>query len=297
MKNIFIYCLGLALTLCACIPDPVDIDIPQAEPQLVVASQMLFDRFLLVQVSRSFGALEFSEEESDTLNQALLDQILVDRARVVLFNNGESDTLAGGENGLYIGFNTLLTPGETYQLSVYDSTEQQSVFAESMVLPQAEWNSLNHEIVFDSIRLGDTTFNDTLLSLEVSFEDFAEESYYMINLYKVSLDSQQVAGGFNNALIGSGNQNTFALADQLYPSTLIEDTLFTNQFRPGDTIAVALSHISPIYYQYLSTRARSNGSIFANLLGEPVSYPSNVDGGLGMFNLHLPNIRFLVLEE
>lgn len=284
--------------LASCIPEPVDLEIPQAEPKLVVASQMIFDQILLVQVSRSFGALEFSEEQSDTLNQELLNQILVDSARVVLISYNQTDTLIGVGSGLYLGLNTELIAGQTYQLSVYDSVTEELVFAESEVLPQAELNELDYSFSFDSITFQDTVFRDTALAVSIGFDDFLDENYYMVNMYRVSLDTaNNNLEGLASTLIGDGGNTTFALTDQLYTEQTIRDTLVTTQFRPGDTVAVALSHISPTYYQYLSTRSRSAGSIFVSLLGEPVSYPSNVDGGYGMFNLHLPNIRFLILRE
>lgn len=287
--------LVVAPFLNGCIPDPVDIEIPQAESKLVVASQMLLDRFLLVQVSRSFGALEFSQTAGDTLSDDLLSRLLVDSGRVVLISQGQSDTLLSLGNGLYLSLETQLIPGERYQLSVFDSLSGMQVFAESEVLPVAPIGSVGYEWRVTPLPF-DSTFRDSSLAVFLEFDDLPGESYYMVNLYRLAqADSQGVANIFGN-LLGSQAQNTYSLTDRLYPDAAIRDTLINRNFSKGDTIAVALSHISPRYFQYLTTRERSGNSIFVTLLGEPVSYPSNVDGGYGMFNLHLPSIRLLILE-
>ncbi len=288
--------LGLLSALEGCIPEPVDIDIPQAESRLVVASQMVLDQLLLVQVSRSFGALEFSAEEGDTIGDSFLDSLLVTRGRVVLLSQGQADTLPHLGNGIYLSINTELLPGQSYRLSVFDSASGQQVFAESEVLPVAEWTSLDHAWDARSLTLGDSTVMDSVLSLFVEWEDLPGESYYMINAYRFSqLDSQGVSNSFGG-LIGGGIPNTYSLSDKLYAGGTIRDTLLNRSFRQGDTLAVALSHISPLYYQYLTTRQRSGTNIFVTLLGEPVSYPSNVEGGYGMFSLHLPQLRFVVVK-
>ncbi|TAE46296.1 MAG: DUF4249 family protein [Bacteroidetes bacterium] len=119
------------------------------------------------------------------------------------------------------------------------------------------------------------------------------ESYYMINLYKVSIpDSQTFASVFTS---GSGLP-TQIYSDKLYTDPVIRDTISYQGFAPGDTVAVALSHVSKGYYEFLSARQRSNSSIFVTLLKEPVSYSTNVTGGYGFFTLHVPAIRLFILE-
>ncbi len=106
-------------SIVACVPDPVTIEIPQADPQLVIATQIIGVpgtdfQTVLVQVSRSFGALEFSEAQADTLPSDLLTQILATQARVTLDYGGNKDTLVNLDNGLYASFNTPFIENETY---------------------------------------------------------------------------------------------------------------------------------------------------------------------------------------
>lgn len=289
----------LAFIVASCIPDPVEIDIPQPDPKLVVASQMLFDQGVLVQVSRSFGALEFSEEESDTLSNDLLDRLLADSARVVMSHAGEQDTLFNLSSGLYLGLGVDLVEGESYVLSVFDSATAEMVTAETVVLPQVFWGDVSYSFEQDSFTLSDTTFLDTALELDISFEDLPGVNYYMVNLYRISQPDSQGQGADLSGLFAlndQGDGNTYPLSDQLYSSQTIRDTLRNSNFRPGDTLSLTLSHISPQYYQYLTTRERSSGSLFANLLGEPVNFPTNVEGGYGIFNLHLTSVQTIVLN-
>ncbi|MEL6672016.1 MAG: DUF4249 family protein, partial [Bacteroidota bacterium] len=186
MKIFFHIALCCLCLFAACIPEPVDIDIEQAEPRLVVSSQMLNENLVLINVSRSFGALEFSEQEEDSLSDDFLAQILADSARVVLTHNGLSDTLPGIGQGFYLSFNTELVENELYQLAVYDSATGLEVFSESQVLRPAVWDSLAYEFQLETFSLFDTSFNDTTLQLRVRFEDFSDENYYMLNAYRLS---------------------------------------------------------------------------------------------------------------
>ncbi len=79
LKNytwVFILLLGFA----ACTPEPIDIDIPQADPKLVVYSQALPDQALIVTLSKSFSALSTPNDDNvdstktDSLNNAFLNQ-------------------------------------------------------------------------------------------------------------------------------------------------------------------------------------------------------------------------------
>jgi hypothetical protein len=281
-----------AFFLPACIPEPVEIQVEQAESRLVVASQMLLNEAALIQVSRSFGALEFSEEAGDSLDEAFLDQILVDSARVTLTYRDGTDTLFNLGRGFYLSLGTPFYEGETYSLAVYDPATDLQVLAQTEVQPRTQWDSLDYDYFTETLMLFEETYTDTLLRLYAAFEDLPDENYYMLNAYRISLGANQ-----NDDLFQfNSNTSTQIYADQLYSGSTIRDTINYSQFGPGDTVAFAISHISKGYYEYLSTRQRSGGSIFANLLQEPVNFPSNVEGGYGFFNLHLPDVVVRVLD-
>jgi len=285
--------LFLLSSMSACIPEPVEISIPQLEPSLVVASQILGDQIIFVQLSRSFGALEFSESNGDTLSNDFLDQILVDSARVTVAYRDGVDTLINIGGGFYVTAFTPLYEGDTYMLSVYDSATGLEAFAQSEVLPIANWENVDYFFEAQSLTFNDTLFTDTVLQIATSWQDLVGESYYMVNAYKVSLTDN---GDPSDIFFGQAGPPTYTYSDQLFPNAVIADTIPYTNFQQGDTIAVALSHISKGYYEYLTTRQRSATSLFANLLAEPVNYPTNVDRGYGFFNLHLPSVQLFILE-
>ncbi|RMG28629.1 MAG: DUF4249 family protein [Bacteroidetes bacterium] len=286
-------CLLLAVMQQGCVPEPVEIDIEQAEPRLVVASQMLFQEGVLVHVSKSFGALDFSQEAGDSLTDAFLEQVLVPHARVTLTYKDGTDTLLGIGQGFYLSLSTPMYPHEPYLLEVYDSVSGQQVMARTEVLPPTRWAELDYAFDTTSLQLADTTFRDTLLQLYAAFEDLPGESYYMLNVYRLSGGERQT---YDLLQLQSGSA-VHLYADQLYAgASQIRDTLSYPGFRPGDTVAFAISHISRGYYDFQSARQRSGSSLFVNLLQEPVNYPTNVVGGYGYFNLHGPAIEVKVLE-
>jgi hypothetical protein len=81
--------------------------------------------------------------------------------------------------------------------------------------------------------------------------------------------------------------------EQLYSEDF---RVFPTDFSEGDTVAVYLSNIREEYYNFIKLRVDNRFS-FVEFLGEPINYPTNVEGGKGFFNLYLPDIRLYRLEE
>ena len=137
----------------------------------------------------------------------------------------------------------------------------------------------------------------SLLSTLNEEEERVEESWErLLGLGADSLSGVIDNGDPSDIFFGQAGPPTYTYSDQLFPNAVITDTIPYTNFQLGDTIAVALSHISKGYYEYLTTRQRSATSLFANLLAEPVNYPTNVDRGYGFFNLHLPSVQLFILE-
>ncbi len=297
MKKL-LYILSLVLfastSFFGCIPEEVEIDIPQAEEKLVVASQLLTDRLLVVNVSRSFSALTST---ADTLNggvsQDLLSRLLVDSALVTLSIGGNTDTLQRLGAGVFISTNTTFVPGQTYTLKVLDYLTGASVIAVEQVTAVVPLGNVSYAYRIEQVTFGDTVFRDTLVDLAFDFEDPAETNYYLFNAYRLRIpDSTALA-----SLFTSTNTPPVAIySDQLFNAATFRDTLSYDSFRPGDTLAVSLSNISRPYYDFLTIRQRSGTSLFTQLLKEPVTYPSNIEGGYGIFNLTIPSIQILILR-
>lgn len=270
----------LFIWMTACMPDPLELeDIPDVEPEIVVASQMLSEQSVLILLTKTFGALEGAK---DVEPEELLKQIVVNDATVIIAGAGGTDTLSFRENGVYVGLDLSLKAGETYKLLV-ESETMGTVSANTTVQPQVPFDSLEANLYYKNL-------DDTLVQLQYSFRDPVTENWYMLNAQKVM---QQ---GFTRQAVNP-RAYTLLLSDTAFEESLYEENFvfFPKDFAPGDTIAVSLSNISQEYYRFMELRM-DNRLSFLEFLSEPANYPSNVKGGKGFFNLYIPDIRLLVLS-
>src|SRR5688572_26321631 len=99
-----------------CLPDPLDVDgIPVVKPQIVVSTQIIPDQSLVVLLTKTFGALDASDDSDP---EALLDQIAIDDAIVTITGPKGDYELEPLENGLYGGLIIPFEAGEEYELKV-----------------------------------------------------------------------------------------------------------------------------------------------------------------------------------
>ena len=77
--------IGLPLLFClltSCLPEPLAVEfVPQARQQIVVSTQIVTDKSLVVLLTKTFGALEASDDSDP---RALLDMIAISDATVVI---------------------------------------------------------------------------------------------------------------------------------------------------------------------------------------------------------------------
>jgi hypothetical protein len=274
-------CAGmLSFLITACLPDPLEVDgIPAVKPQIVVSSQIIPDESLLILLTKSFGALEASDDSDP---QALLDQIAVTDALVTISYGNRVDTLLPLGNGFYGGIQIPFLPEVDYTLDV-DSELLGKVTSTTKVKPQVSFTGLEAELFYDN-------FDDTLALVTYAMTDPPEKNWYMLNVLKVEQDDLQ-----ENLL----NPRDFVVLKddaEFSESDFSESfTVVPREFSDGDTIAVYLSNISKEYYDFIQLRLDNRFSL-VEFISEPLNYPSNVTGGKGYFNLYVPDIRFLILE-
>jgi hypothetical protein len=266
--------------LTSCLPDPLEVDgIPVVKPEIVVSSQIVPDESLVILLTKSFGALDASDDSDP---QALLDQISITDALVTLQHNGETDTLLSLGNGFYGGTTIDFVPNTDYTLNV-DSESLGNVTATTRVKPQVTFEEIEAQLYFDN-------FDDTLAQITYRLDDPPEKNWYMLNVLKVEQDELR-----ENLL----NPRDFVrlVDDETFADTTFVETfrVFPREFADGDTIAVYLSNISKDYYDFIQLRLDNRFSL-VEFISEPLNYPSNVIGGRGYFNLYIPDIRFIVLE-
>lgn len=270
----------------ACRPEPLSIEIPQLEPKVVVASQIVPPDILLVSLSKSFSAL--TDIEEDSTGEAL-SQLFIRGASVGLEYDGRQDSLIEVENGFYIGLDIDALPGRTYRLSIQD-TGGLSATAEASFLAAMTFDS-----IVPTLERGD----DTLVEIEYTLRDLPGDNWYMLNFYS-NLGNEDST--FNiGSILGGENVNGFLGTELISDDEFAADGSFKESvtfFGLQDTnlVAVSISNISEEYYNYLVLRERA-GNIFSQIVSEPINYPTNVEGGLGFFTLHFPQFEFFDLND
>lgn len=268
----------------ACSPEPLDISIPQADPKLVVYSQALPSQGLVVSLSKSFAALNLPEESKDTtkqdsINNVFLNQFLVENALVTISGPDFNDTIDAITKGVYLAPFFPFTPNNIYTLSAYDPASGFSVNAATSTFSVVEFDTIfaKRNYTFDS------------LGVDISYKvnDPAGDNYYLVNVYADSIPESNFF-----SFTGTQNTNSVAFSDREYPTGQVErDDYF--EVSESDTLIMTLTNISKEYFEYIKARERNDNSF----LSEPVTYPSNVNNGLGFFNIHLPSARLVTIED
>ncbi len=279
-RGMFSILVTVAFGVISCLPDPLDVSgLPRVKPELVISTQIIPDGSLVVFVTKTFGALDASDDSDPA---EVIDQIAVNDAVVTISYNDITDTLLFLGSGVYGGLDIDFVPGSTYTLSV-DSETLGKVTASTEAKAQVLFDAIDAQLYFDG-------YDDTLAQVSYVLQDPPEKNWYMINVLEI--DSADIV---NNLL--NPRDFTSLVNDDDFEGTVYAETfrVFPREFDKGDTIAVYLSNISEEYYNYLEMRI-SNRFGFFEFVSEPVNYPSNVKGGRGFFNLYVPDIRFIVLN-
>lgn len=252
---------------------------PRVHPQIVVSTQIVPDRSLLVLLTRTVGALEVSDNLSP---QQLLNIIAVNDAVVIIEGPRSTDTLLSLGAGLYGGVTFRFRSNEEYHLRVH-SASLGTVHATTRVKERVRFERVNADLYYNG-------FGDTLAQISYNFVDKSEKNYYMLNVQEV--EREDVVENVINPRAFTSLLDDDPFNGQSYGEMF---RVFPRDFKPGDSIAVSLSNISQEYYEFMRLRVDNRFS-FVELVSEPVNYPSNVVGGRGFFNLYNPDVRFFVLE-
>ena len=272
--------MGALFASASCLPDPLEVaSVPRAPVHIVVSSQIVSDESLFVLLTKSFGALDASDDSDP---ETLLEQIAINDAMVTVKGPTGTDTLQFLGHGTYGGVTFRFLEGETYALHV-NSVEYGEVSAATEVRRKIDFSHVEAELFYDG-------YDDTLAQITYTFSDPAEKNYYMINVQEVEQED-----AIENLL--NPRAFTVLLADDEFNGKSYGERfrVFPRDYEPGDSIAVSLANISAEYYDFMVLRMNNRLS-FVEFVSEPVNYPSNVLGGKGYFNLYLPDVEFFVFD-
>ena len=285
MKNLFIY-LMIILGFTSCIPDPLPLKIPQAESKVVVFSQIIPNRVMIVSLTRSFSALDFNLNNGDTMGQDLLNSLVVDSALVTVSYDNKTDTLFNTGLGLYISINTLQTVGKNYRLDIL-TKQGERLSANATIQQQVSFDSIQPKVI--------RTIADTTVTIRLRFTDLPGTNYYMVNYY-----TNNSGGGIDFNSFFSNGSNVLTRTDLISDLELEEGvyakTIELDDVKASDSLAVSLSNISEDYYQYLIQRKKS-GKLVQQIFNEPINYRTNILNGYGFFNAHYPDLYFFELKK
>ena len=277
--------LLLGLGLFSCEPDPIEIELPPHEPKLVIATQVFPEKYMVVQVSKSFSSLA-GPGDSIASDTTLLKALMVEHALVQISFNGQTETLKHLGGGFYYSTKILQNYRQRYTLFVKDSISGlECTAATEMLAP----------IAFDKVEPKVTrTATDTTLALNYELTDpEPQKNFYLITL---------VGASKKNVIPWQGPKSIRQIQEQMI---LLNDDQFTNgkfskteklELQTSDSLVVAVSNISEPYYQYLELYQKSNG-VINQLTGEPINLPTNIQNGYGFFNAHNPTANFFRLSE
>jgi hypothetical protein len=268
------------MILGSCLPDPLDVKgVPQLEEKIVVSSQMIPGQAVAILLTKSIGALDAS---NDSDPQELLNQIIIADAAVRIESNGQTYPLTYLGSGVYGAVAIPLAEGQSYTLFV-DSPGNGSVKATTTVKPTVRFADVGAELYI--------TGRDTLADISYAFNDAMGSNWYMLNAQHITRD------GFEERLLNP-RVTTKMLDDVTFDGGVISDKfkILFDEVEAGDTLAVMLSNIDRDYYDFMKLREDTRFGLAA-AIGEPINYPTNVEGGLGFFNLYVPDVRVFTLEE
>jgi hypothetical protein len=273
----------------SCIPKPLDIKVDAPKPKLVVSSQIIPGKVMLVALTKSFSALSQTAQNSSKGNN-YVDSIVTNNAFVTVSYNGKTDTLFMIVPGIYASTNTLLDNYGVYTLYAKDITNGLEARATTTLLPAVTFDTIIPKV--------DKGPKDTVVSVEYTFTDVPGIPNYYVVSYFLKKSSGSSTIDINNYFNRGSNQLT---AMDIFSDKTFDKPEFTfsrkfEGVKATDTVAVVISNITKGYYEFLTAYQRAGGW-FNQLSGEPINYPTNIEGGFGYFNAYYSDYRFFYLSN
>jgi hypothetical protein len=189
--------------------------------------------------------------------------------------------------GIYASLNVLLVDYNSYTLHAKDPATGLEVTATTQLLPQERFDTI---WPYKGVLAG---YPDSVVYAHYELTDFpSSDDYYVACYYKKSSDTS----AFDVNTFFSQGTNELSGFDIFSDRDFDQNgKLSRNVYLPyvglHDTIACTIAHITKGYYEFLDAYKRSS-SLFNELSGEPINYPTNVEGGYGYFATEYPDIRF-----
>lgn len=264
----------------SCRPKPIKINVESAPEKLVIFTQLIPDKSIIVSLTHTFSAL-------DGVTEFDIESLLVSGAEVKVKFNGETFDFQEITPGIYISYNEAYQYNQEYELVITSGSEV--VTAKTMMLPKVDFTTCLPQV--------DKFPGDTNIYVNVALNDMPNvNNWYLINVYRKS-GTFNPLDGLNFFQTGKNTSlKTLLVSDKEFSGTYEKKVALENLFH-NDSIAVTVSNINEKYFDYLKARSVGGGNVFTQLNLEPISYPTNVVNGYGFFNAHYPDIKLFDLGQ
>jgi hypothetical protein len=275
----------MILPMLACEPDPLPISLDLPAEQLVVSSLLIPGQGVTVALTRSFSALNAGIAADSTL----LNSLLVQEAEVLIIENRlDTFSLQKVQDGIFTSVDINPLPGNVYALMATDLQTGMRVDASSTVTAPVQFSNIKGTLI--------PSGKDSLVDVSFSFDPHPDEDFYMINVQKISLDLTQADLGINLDLIVPQIFTHLVVKTDPKNEEISDSFVFivNEEFFTGDVLIISLASIAPTYYDYLAKR--NNTRFGPSFVSEPYNAPSNVENGLGFFNLHISDTQIVIVE-
>jgi hypothetical protein len=277
--------------LVSCKPNELDIDVPQAEEKLVVASQFLPNNSLAIVISKTFSALKDEMPRIDTTGVIMNEELIIKNARVSLTDGVNTFMLTELSPGTYVSEEIDKIDFQQYHVAI-DHPESG--------LHATAATTMMSDIFFDSVSVSEQADMQYPVVIHYSFTDKPNEQNWYVVQYILKNKKDDVKDKTNFDYIAKRmleQQNTFDLyTDGDFSNGKLTVSRKVKTDEVSDTLAIAVSNITQEYYTFLQAHKRS-GLLMNQLRGEVINFPTNIQNGYGFFNLHKPDLRVLEIKK
>lgn len=292
MKYLFnIIVIAGAVTYTACTPKPLDINVTQAPPKMVIANTVMDNNTLLLMATYSINSLNNLNDTSGGASPSGIGGMLIKNAMVVLRSDTRSDTLQKQTDGIYSSDHLGLIPYANYTLWVKDLDNGREIVASSAYSPAPEIMEIKPVIT--------RTAEDTIVKIHIVMDNSPAYTGFFVMTYG-TLNPKSASTLPGNAKFPVASVDAIKTLELFTGSDAINGTIsidfILNDIASDDTLFVQIGQIEKRYYEYLSAYKRT-GSLFNQLTGEPITLPTNVLPGLGYFSLYEARRNIFFLKD
>lgn len=284
MKKIIIFIITITLVcFLSCKPEPIDLIVAQNPQKMAISSQYLNGGMFGVSVSKTFEALQVKNNSIDSTGFNFDTSLLVGNAQVFLKSDSYKIQLVEVEKGIYLAENAMVNNFQNYDLEVFMNGKLQ-LKAQTQKAPQVN---------FDSVFVYRTN-NDLKVFYRIE-DNPNQENYYVVN-YFIKNNRDDINQEPTPELIAKRmleqNISIDLLTDKEFKNNNYQINKTVSNNYVSDTLVMSLSNISKGYYQFLVAQKRA-GTLFNQLRGEVINFPTNITNGYGYFQLSEPDIRVI----